>query len=201
MESSEFKFTDMKGCEWDLKITLLTAQRIDKADFSELTSIAFSFVNPEKDLFSEIFINTPFAMALVWVIIQDQVENNLIRYQAKRLLNEPFGEKRLEDKIKELQSDTDIDWELEFINRLDGDSLEAARQALLLALSDFFPLHRIVLLKFLHQIQKTKKMTDLEMENLMPLLEKQVESQVKEVFDDARKKLEGGELLQEVGGT
>ena len=151
MELSEFTFTDMKGCEWDLKITLLTAQRIDKADFSELTSAVFSFVNPEKDLFSEIFINTPFAMALVWVIIQDQIEDNLISYQARRLLNEPFDQKVLDDKVKDLQDQKDIDWELEFINRLDGDSLEAARQALLLALAYFFPLHRIVLLQFLHQ--------------------------------------------------
>ena len=207
MELSDFIFKDLKDCEWDLKITLGTAQRIDKADFMQLTGLEFSFINPEKDLFSEIFVNTPFAMALVWVIIQDQIEENLVRAKSEdyfKGLDTAEGDNRRQeiiDYMNELQADESIDWELEFINRLDGDALEAARQALLRALADFFPLHRIVLLKFLQQIEKTRAMTNLEMERLMPMMEKQVASQVKEVFDEARRKLEEGDLSSIVGKT
>ena len=117
MALSEFTFIDTKQSVWDLKITLLTAGRIDKSDFSELTSATFSFINPEKDLFSEIFVNTPFAMSLVWVIVQDQILENLITPQAKRLIGEPCeSQDILESTIKELQADEAIDWELEFIS-------------------------------------------------------------------------------------
>jgi hypothetical protein len=71
---SEFTFTDASGREWDVKMTMGAARRIDASDFSELTDKEFSILSPEKEWLFEVYANSPLMIAIVWAMAQPQAK-------------------------------------------------------------------------------------------------------------------------------
>lgn len=169
-----FKYTDTEQKEWDLKITLATARTIDASDYSSVTKIKFAFLQPEQDLFSEVFSNVQFAVALAWTIVQDQLPANY-----------SFSPKSLQDEA--VMSDA----ELRFVSAMDGNVLQKAKQALMESLADFFPEQRTVLLTLQNKIEKARKLLDLELESLDEEMDKMIIAEIKKGTSEALRKARG----------
>lgn len=71
-------FTDLKGREWDLTITLAAAERIDNCDYSDLTKKPFSILSPSDDFFTDCITNTPLIFAMIWNIINKNPNEPII---------------------------------------------------------------------------------------------------------------------------
>lgn len=67
-------FTDSKGRNWDLTITLAAAQRIDSCDFSELLEDEISFLEPSKQFFELLLNKTSLQFAIIWCIVKPQAD-------------------------------------------------------------------------------------------------------------------------------
>lgn len=104
-------FTDRFSRQWDVTLTLASARRVDASDFSELWKGSVSFLEPSKELFTELITNRPLAMAVVWAICSKQAK-------------EQYGDEFTEE---------------DFIEGLDGSSMEEAIDGLWETLSRFFP--------------------------------------------------------------
>lgn len=168
--SEGFKFQDCNGHEWDLKITVGTALTIDRSDYTTVTKMTdWTFLNPNREFLQEIFTNTPFAIALVWTIIQPQVQ---------RL--QPLGESATQDELE--------NW---FIDQLDGDSLELAKKTLYRSIADFFPGQRTVLSSLISKMERAQKLMEMEYQKADPLLDKLMEEEVQQRMAEARSSLPG----------
>lgn len=189
----ELTFRDTKDNLWDLKLNLYIAERVDASDFSAVSQTEFSFLSPEKEFFQEVYTNTSLAMALVWAIVQDQVDDNLIKPLADK------ADVSLEE-FKENSLDSTIDLELEFIKCIDGDVLQAAKTSLLRALADFFPQHRIVLLQFLNQLEKMIALTDLQMSTVLPEVAEHMEKEFQEACQQLKRDMVEGKPMSDLLG-
>lgn len=175
---SKYTFVDLEGKVWDLKITLGKARLIEEAqdngDYEAVTKVDFVFLQPTQEFFSEVFSNVQFAMALAWTLVQDQVPNN---YEI------PLA------KLQEASTQAEV--ELRFVNAMDGNILQKARQVLMESLADFFPEQRTVLLTLQNKIEKVRKMMELELENAGPQLDQMIEKEIKAGTVKALEKLNG----------
>lgn len=113
-------FTDAKGRTWDLSLTMGICKRVDRVDFSALTTLKFSLLRPTEALFTELAMNGALLYGVCWYIVQPQA--------------------------KAFPADPD-EAELEFCDAADARTIEDARAALWGALADFFPQHRTGLLR------------------------------------------------------
>ena len=108
--SRNHTFRDRLGREWDVTLTLASAQRIDRSDFTELTKMEVKILQPSKELFSELLTNKPLAMGVIWAIVHRQAEQ----------MQPPV---------------TDLD----FLEAIDGRAVTDALAAFWETLADFFP--------------------------------------------------------------
>ena len=89
--------------------------------------------------------------------------------------------------------------QLEYMRGFDGDTLDRAKNAMLCALSDFYPSQRSVLLMFLTKMEKAKEMVRIEMETMGATIDQHLQSQITGEFQAARRILE--EQESEDAGT
>lgn len=124
-------FIDSKGREWDCKLTLASARRIDNSDLSNVgIPEDFSILKPTREFFTTMLTDAGVTFAMVWAIVSPQ---------AKKYEGFP-------------DPTTDYDAaELEFIEGLDGEAIERGQSAFWRAISDFFPKHRTVLLTLMRK--------------------------------------------------
>ena len=100
-----------------MRLDYAAALRIDRSDFSAITPRKFSVINPDRQFFTDVLSDTRILVAMAWAVVQPQAE-------------------------AVLQSGPAKDYEAaeaEFLRRLDGGAIRAARDAFWRALSDFFP--------------------------------------------------------------
>lgn len=69
-----FTFTDLFDRSWELSLTVATARRVERSDFSEVGVKDLSLINPDRSLFKNVMSNSKFMLALVWAIVQPQAE-------------------------------------------------------------------------------------------------------------------------------
>jgi len=169
-----YKYTDLEKKEWDLKITLGTARRIEASDYGEVTKIQFAFLQPDQELFAEVFSNVQFAMALAWTIIQPQIHNNY-----------SLSPEKLQDPAIASEA------EMRFVDAMDGDVLQAAKQALMESLADFFPDQRTVLLTLQNKMKKARKLIEMELENVDGVLDEMMMNEIKRGTSAALGKMRG----------
>jgi len=151
-------FTDKKGRNWDVSLTLGGARRIDASDFSEVTSKRFSILRPDKHLLSDILTDTPLLFAIIWALVQPQAQASGVD-------------------------------EAEFLDGLDGPSIQAGREAFWEALSDFFPEHATALSTLLSQYQKAGKRIAAELAAMETEIEAVVSEEVATQTEKLRKEL------------
>lgn len=146
-------FTDTKGRTWDVSLTMGAARRVERSDFSEITDRKVSILKIDRDLFMSLLSDGPLAMAVVWAIIQPQVQEVLMELP--------------EDQREE-----------EFLDALDGPAVEAAREALWGALIGFFPEHRTALSTCRTKWKKAVDRVGRSLEELDPDLQKMIDEEL-----------------------
>ncbi len=132
---SEFTFKDTRGIVWDVRLTLAGATRIDRTDFTELTDIEFTILNPDKAFFTGVLADTRVAFALIFCILEPQIK--------EQLNIDPVEERELA--------------EMTFMDGIDGMALEGGRVALWKAVADFFPEQKTVLLNLMEHTNRNMK--------------------------------------------
>ena len=160
-------FTDAKGTEWDITLTLVGAKRIDASDFSEVTDKPFSFLKPDKKLFSEVLTETPVMFAIIWAIVQPQVK----------------------DKIGIDPTENPIDAEAEFLERIHGDAIQQGKDAFWGCVANFFPDQRTALLTLQKQYRSAQNKINLALGDLQADMDKVVDSEVDKEVKKMRKEL------------
>ena len=152
-------FTDAAGREWDVSLNLLRARRVDSSDFSAVTDRKFTLLRPDRETFTYILADTPVLFAVIWAVVQDQVQANLdIDLQA-----EP-------GRLAEAEE--------QFTAALDGPAVAAARESFWEALAAFFPEHRTVLSTLLSQYRHAQEKTDQELRSLEEDLTRMVDTEI-----------------------
>lgn len=68
------QFTDTKGRQWDVSLSLGSVLRVDKSDFTALTKEEFSFAVPDRQTLQLIFTNAPLQAAIIWAVIKPQAD-------------------------------------------------------------------------------------------------------------------------------
>lgn len=145
-------FNDRDDHKWELALDLASAKRIENSDFSEMGyKKKISFVIPEKEFLTDCISNTGLIFAMVWAVIQPQIEDQfeLIEFDPKKV-----GKKPPEGKWpKDEHGDPD---ENEFLRRMNGKAIEDAKEAWWEAVADFFPQHRIILWRLISMFKKAQ---------------------------------------------
>lgn len=151
------QFTDATGRTWDVSLDALAAIRIDDSDFSALTDRRFSFLDPGKDDLLHVLTRTRLLLAVIWAIVQPQIEP---------------GTK-----------------ETDFLRSLNGDAIDAAREALIEACADFFPDVRSVLSTYLQTLRDAKQQYQAQMTAMAPEIQAALAKDVETGLAEVRQKL------------
>ncbi len=72
-----FRVEDKDGKEWDLKLTLGGALRVEQSDFSVLTDKPVSFIDVDTERLTEVLGKTGLLFAVVWSLVQPQVPEGM----------------------------------------------------------------------------------------------------------------------------
>lgn len=162
-EPEGFTFTDKRGRTWDLELSMDAAKRVDASDFSEISEIKFSLLRPGRELFSSILSDGPLQWAIIWAVVQPQVEANL----GSDLAKDPEAA------------------ETEFLKGLNGPAIKQGREAFWRALADFFPEHGTALLTLIERLEKANQRIGLRIsemgQQMDEALAKKVDTELEEI--------------------
>ena len=163
-------FTDAKGRQWDTRLTLAGAKRIDDSNFTALGMPEdFTILKPSRDFFTTILNDTSVTFAMIWSVVHPQTKNH--------------------KDFPDPQSHYD-EAEQEFLEGLDGKTIEAGRNAFWRAISDFFPQHRTVLLTLMQSYQQAVKRLQTSIANMDHKITKALESEVEKELAELENQLE-----------
>lgn len=157
-------FTDSLGKEWSVALTLSAAKRIDASDLTLVYPKPISFLN-EARADSDFFEN-------VW-------NDNGLAMALVWVLVKPQAD------LEQIDEDA-------FCERLDGRSLNAAKDALWEEIMDFFPHKRTVLSRLKSLYQKAHQLASDKLDGREDQILSQLDKQMENEFD---------KRLQTVGAT
>lgn len=187
-------FTDKKGRTWDVSLDLLIARRIDKSDFSNYHK-KFSILAPERDLLGKLLSDAPFLFAIIWVIVQDQAEAKYQEYKRSKAADcTPDADSfPISPREPTPEGSETSPAELEFVSGINGPTIEAARNAIIEALGDFFPDQRTVLSALANQMKAMSKTVGDKLEKALPtlntVLEEEMDSKIQDLQQEFRNKI------------
>jgi len=170
-------FKDSKGREWDLKLTLGKAKRIDASDFSEITDFEFTVLEPKREFFAHILEDPNLCFAIAWVIILDQVKDKM---------GIDLDEEGLSDEQRE-ERQAKAEWD--FVDSLDGDAMLKGREALMGAFSDFFPEIRTVLSTLMVRWKTAYQRMGNKLKGLGPEIDNMIEAEMEKGLTDLMNRL------------
>lgn len=170
------QFRDKKGRIWDVAINLLTARRVDNSDYSALSPKKVSLVVPDKDLIQLLTSNVNLLMAVIWTLVQDQVE-----------------------KLTGVDPKKDVELaELEFLSAMDGKTIKSAKAAFWGAAADFFPDQATLLQSIREQEDRLREKLNRELEDILPEMEALAQTELTSEVQSIRQKIkEYGERSKE----
>src|SRR5262245_45486225 len=126
-------FVDKNNKTWNLALDLGKVQEIDNADYSEITDQKVCLIKGDPTEVPAILTNTALMFAVIWVIVQDQIVQNL-----------GMSHPKTEEDQQKAQN--------KFAKGIGGKQIEDARTALVEALSDFFPAAKTALLSLMQSL-------------------------------------------------
>lgn len=156
-----YTYTDRKGRTWNVELDLQKAMFVDNSDFTDHYDGKVILSKFDKALIGEVFTNSRLLFGIIWAIVQDQAKAKWKSYSAWLNDHQP-DTKPPPDSFPADPADTEKA-QLEFVSGVNGKVVEAARQAFLESLSDFFQDHQNALLLLL---EKHKTMRTLMVEKL-----------------------------------
>jgi len=186
-------FTDKKGRTWTVDLDLRIARVIDKSDFKQYWDQEFSILSPDSKLLTKLITDAPFLFAVIWAMVQEQAEakyKSLQDYEAQQrsgsqraYCNPPTDTFPISPKEQPEEA------EVEFVSGINGPTIEAARNAIVEAVSDFFPETRTVLSALRSQIKMMGEKAAEKMEKTVPLLQSIMDEEFELRIEDFRKEL------------
>lgn len=199
-------FTDKKGRSWDVSLDLRKARIVDKSDFSHYWDKKFSILSPDRELIGKLVSDSPFLFAVIWALVQDQVEEKWKRYQAARDKWErdtttpssagyvgvpsdftpPADTFPLSPREPLAEGEDTTPAELEFVSGVNGTTIEAARTAMIEALGDFFPEQRTALSALSKQVTVMGRKVGEKLEQAFPQLEEVLEEELQASLDQMK---------------
>lgn len=165
-----YTFTDSQGTVWDVELNLGAARRVDRVDYSELTDIEFSFLNPANKEFVRVLDDTSVVFAIIFAICEPQVEQKL-------------GIKIEDEESRELA-------EITFCERIKGASIEDGKRALWRSVGAFFHEHQIALSTLQRQHDKARKRLEQELRSMAPEIEKAMDTELEDSITDLKAQFE-----------
>lgn len=163
----EFEFVDRQGRIWDLTMTMGAAHLIDHSDYSALSPKKISILNPDKETFSRLMEDSNLLWAVIWTIVQPQVE---------RILG--IDPKKDYDKAEQ-----------EFLLALDGPAIQRGKTAFWRAVADFFPDQKTALLALLQGQEAAQKELNEEIATMMPDIQQMMSEETKAEIKRLKKQL------------
>lgn len=175
-----YTFEDAQGRSWDVSMNMAAARRVDQSDFSELTDVDFSILNPSKELFTTILGDTPLLFGIIWAVVQPQVEKNL----GVNPKEDPEGAEAL------------------FLESIDGPTVKRGRDVMWRALAGFFPEHRTALLTLVERLDKANARIGERIRLMEGDLDEILENRIDQEMDRMKETLttEAGPLPTSPGG-
>lgn len=157
-------FEDRLGRKWDLFISLATAKRIEQSDFSALTSQKITLVVPNQKILTEILMNGPLTFAVIWAIVQPQIEKNGVKTEE------------------------------EFLDGFDGDSVKRGKETLWGAITDFFPEHQTELDTLKEQYRIATEKLNNSLSNMTGILQETIDLEIAQNETNLKEKLRTSRL-------
>ncbi len=167
---SEFK--DRFGNEWNCRIDMATAARLNRWDFSQVYGRPVSLYSLDDQLLKDLTLNAGLVVALVYAIVKPTVDE---RYKD---ISDLVGEDGVNPR------------EMAFLKGLDGTAIEAAKTALFEALADFFPPRKTAILNALNRPRQAEAEMEAEMEAREPELAAMIKKKGSEYIDKMVSKLQ-----------
>ena len=194
-------FKDSKGTDYDCTITLGTMSRLEKADFSQIVGDKqLSFIEPTEELFKELAENSGFMTAVLFIVVKDQIEDNIHIAIESALDDEVTSEKKPElIRMKRALEDDDA-LALWFLNRITGEVKDKMRRAFYEGLSDFFPAFKNLLLGMLQAREKAEAKIAKEMEKRLPGITEMSEKEFQKNLTPYLKEMDKAIGLSEADG-
>jgi len=153
MNNNNHVFKDTKGRSWDITITLLEARRIKNSDYSNYTEVGeIDLLNPTEAVKNTLGLNDSLRVALVWTIIQPQLEDNNIT--------------------------KDDEGEADFCSGIDGATLQIMKSILEDSICAFCPTMKIVFATSKTIREKAETMTPKALEKVMGAMEELMDAQL-----------------------
>jgi len=122
-------FKDKDGVSWTIDLSLSAVWRIEAYDFGRALHVDeptfVAFFPPQADLFTSLITNPAVCFGMIWCCVEEQAK------------------------------DREINNELEFAKRFDGDAIERARLALYEELPNFYSRSRISLQTLIGRYEET----------------------------------------------
>jgi hypothetical protein len=184
-----FTFTDTKNRTWNLELDMLKVRRVDASDFSDLSDIKFSLATFNKETIGLLLSNTTLMFAVIWVIVQDQVEE---KYQWTITRSLPDDKEPPPGSFPISPKENLDQAEQEFVRAIKGETIETARLAFVESLSDFFRDHQTALSILGRKLKDLKgkmvekapeveklldRLTDQEFNKMLAMLNKTLDDQ------------------------
>lgn len=188
METST-KFTDRRQNEWDLKVTLRAAERVDASDYSAVTDKELgSFLEPTKELMLAIFSQRALLYAMAFTICLPQIrkkwsglgEEERKEIEEELALDGTEVEKLTEDELLQEY----------FCSGLAGDELDKLRKAFLAAFGDFHPKQQTALSMLVDQLDKAEEKINEGMTGLATDVEDLITAEIGNMITEAKEELQ-----------
>lgn len=168
-------FKDRFGNEWDCKIDMATAARINRWDFSQVYPRPVSLYTPDEQLLKDLALNAGLVVAFVYAICKPRIDE---RY------------KDVTDTI----SDGVNPREMAFLRGIDGAAIEDAKTALFEALADFFPPRKTSILNALRRPRAAEAEMEAEIQAREPELNALLKKKGTEYIDRLVTKLQNTDV-------
>lgn len=200
--STPCHFKDCKGVDYDCTVTLGTMARLEKADFSQIIGDKqISFIEPTEELFKELAENAGFMTAVLFVVVKDQIEDNIHIALETALGGDVSTEQKPEIIRMQHALENDDALAVWFLNRITGEVKDKMRRAFYEGLSDFFPAFRNLLLSMLQTREKAEAKIVKEMEKRIPNITEMSEKEFQKNLTPYLKEMDKAIGLSEVDGS
>jgi hypothetical protein len=169
------QFKDTEGRLWTVRFTLGIAKFIDDIDFSNVTDVKFSMLEPTQELFTRVLHDIKSLFAVIWLVV------SYVDQSGTSQVEQHFHEKVTEENQERLQQ--------KFMDAVGGDVIELARIAAWGAAADFFPRHKTVLLNMIQQYRKVHERVDLKVNTMGEKVDQMIDQYLDSQMDNLMEEL------------
>ena len=158
-----FIMEDRLGRTWDLTLTMEGAKLIDRADYSEITDLEFSILEPTKQVFLRVLTDGPLVLAMIWAMVQEQAEEKCLSPK------DEAGNFREDEEAQEKA-------QLAFLRGFDGPHIRKDKTVFWRAVCDFFPDHKTGLLVLEGKLERSQQKLAEQIQGLEPEIDQMLDS-------------------------